>query len=148
MKVQIFMPERAKNKIDTDLVKLTELLIKKYFKNQINLSGLGGEHGYGQNYENDTFMMHSFCWCDEDTCKWCYSCSRDYDKEDCPKDAFCDDDCKFYIKPAPNFHHKKSGFKVWWYKWIGRSSEYNKKTTEKEWLDIINDCVKSIKEGK
>lgn len=36
---------------------------------------LGGEFGYGGNFENDVFMMHQFCWCDRDDCAWCAQCS-------------------------------------------------------------------------
>jgi len=31
----------------------------------------GGEWGYGANYENDVFMLHRYCWCEEDDCLWC-----------------------------------------------------------------------------
>lgn len=33
--------------------------------------GLGGRFGYGANFENDVFMMHPFCWREEDNCLWC-----------------------------------------------------------------------------
>lgn len=33
--------------------------------------GLGGEHGYGANFENETFLMHQFCWCEREDCLWC-----------------------------------------------------------------------------
>lgn len=26
---------------------------------------------YGTTYENDTFMMHRYCWCEADDCLWC-----------------------------------------------------------------------------
>lgn len=31
---------------------------------------LGGEYGYGCEYENDVFMMHPFCWCESPDCPW------------------------------------------------------------------------------
>lgn len=33
---------------------------------------------YGVNYENDVFMMHRFCWCDEEDCPWCVGCQCNY----------------------------------------------------------------------
>lgn len=56
---------------------------------------------YGTNIENDVFMMHRFCWCESDDCPWCW-------------------DEEKYGRQQPNFHHKPTGFKVWWYKYIGR----------------------------
>jgi len=53
---------------------------------------------YGTDYENDTFMMHRYCWCEREECPWCFG-------------------------SAPNFLHKPSGFKVKWYKYIGRGME-------------------------
>jgi len=61
---------------------------------------LGGAYGYGFEYDSSEFMMKPYCWCEEDGCPWC-----DYDLD---------------YQQAPNFHHKPSGFKVWWYKYIGR----------------------------
>lgn len=42
---------------------------------------LGGADGYGVAYENDVFMMHPYCWCEQDDCDWCLGCS-------CPESAF------------------------------------------------------------
>ena len=36
---------------------------------------------YGTDFESETFMMHPFCWCDEDDCPWCTGCY-------CPESAF------------------------------------------------------------
>jgi hypothetical protein len=33
--------------------------------------GMGGPGGYGANFENDTFLMHRFCWCEGEDCLWC-----------------------------------------------------------------------------
>ena len=84
--------------------------------------GLGGEYGYGVTFENETFAMHRYCWCDGPDCPWC---------------SYSDDEGRHFQErlraygavpgigsgAAPNFWHKPSGFKVWWYKWIGRSNE-------------------------
>jgi hypothetical protein len=36
---------------------------------------------YGVNFENDVFMMHRFCWCDQGECEWCAGCT-------CPSESF------------------------------------------------------------
>lgn len=60
----------------------------------------GGEWGtkYGCEVDNDVFMMRPFCWCDRDDCPWCEG-------------------------DAPNFLFKPTGFRLTWYKYIGRSME-------------------------
>jgi hypothetical protein len=118
--VRVITPPVASTSIDLDLVNLTEYLTKKVFKGKWQGGGLlGGEFGYGCDYENDVFMMHQYCWCDQDNCKWCNG------KE-------------------PNFRHKKSGLEIKWYKWIGRGMKFNKKVSPKKWKEIYQDCVKSI----
>lgn len=138
--------------------------------------GLGGAAGYGVDYEDDTFLMQPFCWCDRDDCPWCGGCT-------CPDHAFhCfvdghevtrqawvdfytaivtaditvnpeayerqtaevsrrraevhDPVCDYCLgrgvfetngalpgRGAPNFWHKPTGLRIWWYKYIGRSME-------------------------
>lgn len=48
---------------------------------------------------------------------------------------------------APNFWHKPSGLKVWWYKYIGRGVETNRKgdIPEAEILRIQQECLESLK---
>lgn len=77
---------------------------------------------YGDDYENDTFQMSRYCWCEN---------------EDCGK---CDGS-------IPNFHHKPSGFKIWWYKYIGRGLrlEYGEPDiTPIKIIEIFYDCIKSL----
>ncbi len=110
--LKIILPPKAE--VGNELVMLTKFLVKR-----LGLDtgyGLGGEYGYGVYYENETFMMHPFCWCEQESCKWC-----DGDK--------------------PNFLFKPNNAGVWWYKWIGRSEERKGELPE-DWLDI---CKKSIK---
>lgn len=117
-KVIIVTPPVASSAIDMDLVKLTEILSKK-----LNLDtgcGLGGEYGYGVEYENDVFMMKPYCWCEQDGCPWCYG-------------------------EAYNFLFKSSKFGIRWYKWIGRDMEYSRKLKKGEWDKIFQECIKSIK---
>ena len=77
---------------------------------------------YGAEYANKVFMMHPFCWCEKSSCAWCGE------------------------QRAPNFYHKATGFKVWWYKYIGRSVEVNKELTKDELDKIEKECIESLKE--
>ena len=113
-KLVIVLPEAASG----PLVELTE-----YLSNELKLDGgygLGGENGYGVEYENNTFMMHPFCWCERNDCAWC-----EPDKDG---------------NVAPNFLFKPTGYKVWWYKWIGRGQEAKGKLP-KDWLQKCKDSV-------
>jgi hypothetical protein len=80
--------------------------------------GLGGEFGYGANYENAVFQMHPYCWCERDECQWCGP------------------------NNAPNFWHKRSGFRVHWYKWIGRDNEIN--DVDVNISDVLAECIASV----
>lgn len=113
-KITIVLPEEASG----ELVELTEFLVKKFDLD--SGGGLGGQYGYGVNYENEVFMMHPYCWCEEDTCRWCG-----------PEDA-------------PNFLYKPTGGKIWWYKWIARGERIDGKFD----VDWLEKCKASIgKEG-
>ena len=50
-------------------------------------------------------------------------------------------------KRAPNFWHKPSGLKIWWYKWIGRSMEFNRQVERDEWESIFRECLDSVIEA-
>lgn len=157
---------------------------------------------YGTKYENDTFSMMPYCWCDEEDCPWCAGCTCDetattyfidgekvscqkylewldnlprlpygkpefgaaleeqeqYKKEHCA--IFFDESLQcpycsgtqfkeYGAEPgfsAPNFWHKPTNFKVWWYKYIGRGMETNRVKTDL--LEMLRDCLVSIKEGE
>lgn len=73
---------------------------------------------YGTDFENDTFMMHRFCWCDDDDCQWC-------------------------MGDEPNFRYKPSGFEVIWYKFIGRDV----KTEGMPPADLLERCLASLGAG-
>ena len=132
----------ASTNIDLDLVKLTESLTKKIFKDKWQGGGLlGGKFGYGVNYENEVFMMHQFCWCEREDCDWCAMNNKKLQHKLFKKYG----DKKFAEWGyTPNFWHKKSGLQIRWYKWIGRDMEFNKKITNKKWIDIFQECIKSI----
>ena len=119
-KVTIVLPPVASTDIDLDLVNLTEYITKKVFKGEWQGGGLlGGEFGYGVDFENEVFMMHHYCWCEKDKCKWCNG-------------------------NVPNFEYKPTNFKVNWYKWIGRDTEFNRKLKKREWKKIYKECIKSL----
>lgn len=48
----------------------------------------------------------------------------------------------------PNFHHYRTGLKVWWYKHIGRSEEANQEMSFMEWAHIVEECVGSLEKGR
>jgi len=137
---------------------------------------------YGTDIDNNTFMMHHYCWCEEETCPWCAGCncpdeayehffdgkpvSKDdyyvererlsppmphqkhsygtpeydaytvwWEKEIAARNArfnikhtpvcrYCTDGFSEHRglpgRGAPNFLYKPTGFRVWWYKYIGR----------------------------
>jgi len=147
---------------------------------------LGGKYGYGADFENEVFMMKSFCWCGEEDCPWCATCECEYEYYiddrvvdfdewvsffeeqlgECPVDdeeqcaeweraaeelnkrrstklvKVCDN-CKRGW-PLPNFWYKPSDLRITWYKYIGRSMEYNKKVSDEEWDKIFKHCLDSI----
>lgn len=141
MTLAIYLPERKLDRLALDLVDLTEAICNKIGSD--GGGGLGGRYGYGEEYENDAFMMHPFCWCDSPTCPWCYSCDCEYTDaenwEDMRLIKECDN-CSNLKTPQPNFLYKPEGFSVSWYKYIGRDMEVNKEPP-KNWLDH---CLNSL----
>lgn len=82
LEVTLVLPESADldNIVDASLVAITEA-IAKVAPDTVAAGCLGGEFGYGAEYENDVFMMHPYCWCEQETCPWCMGC-------DCPESAY------------------------------------------------------------
>ena len=110
----IIMPKIDEDEISDLLRQLTKDICTKTGAD--HGAGLGGEFGYGVDYENDVFAMHQYCWCDQDDCPWCAG-------------------------DAPNFLHKKTGATITWYKYIGRGMEIS----DGDWTEIFNECFESIK---
>ena len=106
--------------INNGLVKITQVSHEK--GNDISGGVLGGEFAYGAYIENDVFKMHPYCWCEQYDCEYC---SRE----------------------EPNFIHKKSGFSVSWYKYIGRGMRVAETISTKEWKVIERECIDSIING-
>ncbi len=100
----------------------SDLLVEAIIRTIAEFHGHEGEWAdkYGTDIDNEWFMMHHFCWCESETCSWC----RETD-------------------PLPNFHYKPLDFKVNWYKYIGRSMNYNKELTPLECADMLKNCIQT-----
>ena len=73
---------------------------------------------YGTKYEDGRFMMHPYCWCGKDECKWCGDAQH------------------------PNFFYKPIGIKVWWYKYIGRGMDIEPDNiTNGQVAEMLNDLL-------
>lgn len=129
---------------------------------------LGGEFGYGGYWAvPGTWGMHPYCWCEQDDCPWCTSCT-------CPEEAIIYEvdgqpvDFEFWVRTdaskwavrrvesltcawcrgdrlqAPNFWHEPSGSWISWYKYIGRDMDIH---LNAPWADILADCLASVEAG-
>lgn len=192
--LHIIVPSVSNDIVSTGLYKLSEALANKNPKNQHH-GFLGGEYGYGQEFENDVFAMFPFYW-GECTCgyeekasewysknkhtKTCYQAEYAKIKEAWHNDKEVKELCKKFGIPwnegkgsaihctcgfdkiadkwekenqhkdncpiiRPNFIYKPTGFSVNWYKYIGRSMEFEK-ISERGWKKILKECLQSIKQ--
>lgn len=98
------------------LVFLGDEIEKRYPEYQ----SLGGNYG-GDQFENDTFIMKNYCWCDGD---------REGHEEGCP----------------PNFVHKPTNLIITWYKHCGRGITANQELTYLEWSKIVENCTQSLED--
>ncbi len=112
--IKIITPKGATEPTELGLVELTKYLCDKG-KGESSF-GLGGKYGYGIEYENDIFMMHPFCWCEQEDCDWCNG-----------------------VKP--NFTYKQTNCEIRFYKYIGRDQQQKGKLP-KGWLDVCKNSVK------
>lgn len=133
MSIKVVVPRVDKDEIYDGLVSLTKL-IHDLGKADGSAGGfLGGEFGYGANFENSIFMMHRYCWCEQDDCPWCGG------------DAGPLSNHSGYFSSSnttmPNFIHKPSKSAVWWYKYIGRGMEIELKAP---WREIVRSCSDSL----
>lgn len=113
--VTIVLPPRDDSEISEGLITLTKMIHEKHYANAIQ-GLLGGEFGYGCDFENSTFKMRGYCWCEKDSCPQCGH-------------------------NEPNFFHKPSQSQIWWYKYIGRGMHVNLTTS---WDNIYIECVTSL----
>jgi hypothetical protein len=135
----IVLPPCSDDKISADLRYLTEVLMDRGEETTGGL--LGGEYGYGAEFENDTLMMHPYCWCEQSDCPWCLPCECEYANGwKHPVTRVCRR-CAEGLEHAPNFLHKPSGTTVHWYKYIGRSMDVD---LREDWLTVMGDCLRSL----
>lgn len=78
--VSIVFPQPSEDAISQMLRDLTREIDARGL-GEIGVGLLGGFYGYGCNYENDVFLMHRYCWCEERGCPWCGGCSGTGRKE-------------------------------------------------------------------
>lgn len=141
MELTVVIPAGSDDELSDGLVWLTEQLCD--LLDEDGSGGLGGEFGYGVNYENEVFSMHRFCWCSGNDCPWC---SYNEDAGHYFQERFAvngAEDRGDGYKGAPNFWHKPSGLKVWWYKWIGRDNAV--KGTHPDIRAMFEECLRSVK---
>lgn len=115
--IKILLPQCSPDEVSDLLRRLTEKIIIKEQKKRV-IGFLGGEFGYGCDYENENFRMHPYCWCEQEDCKWCSGAN-------------------------PNYLHKSSGAKIWWYKYIGRSMEI-KIPEDFDLISAIRESINSV----
>jgi len=126
---------------------------------------------YGIDLNTSVFSMHTYCWCEKEDCPWCgpdCDCEWEFWVDGQPvhaADWWVADEhtrtstqiftcerhtvgwgCEYGATPgysAPNFWHKPSDFKVWWYKYIGRSMETDGPMPT-DWEGLLKECLESI----
>jgi hypothetical protein len=103
---------------------------------------------YGTHVDNEVFMMRPFCDCQREGCAWCGTCECDWGSEegDCDHCTNAQRYAEAGGEPgrgAPNFWHKPSGFKVWWYRHIGRSMQTSGDLPD----DLIASCLAAHPDG-
>lgn len=164
--VTVVFPEVSADRVSSDLRWLTEFLTVNKLAPDHGGGMLGGSWGYGVEYENETFMLHPFCWCERDDCPWCLGCEGDDDaytyyladgteadagkfyeaggystgRVEVDQDGLCDY-CAGRRLRAANFLHKPSGSTVHWYKYIGRDNEL---ALSQEWDAVWADVRRSL----
>lgn len=207
--ITFVFPERSSDEISGSLRALTRQIHEAGLADAGGF-GLGGEFGYGVDYESAVFLMKPYCCCEKESCRWCSenACGCPHPK---PEHYFdgnrVDDWCKYndmlvaplpykiakhdtpeydeaerifdasiderdrrlktiwpervhscepkglmanrprgnYWLPnqcAPNFWHKPSNSRIWWYKWIGRGMEVQLLVS---WGQIIDECMEAVK---
>jgi hypothetical protein len=122
---------------------------------------LGGEWGYGQHFKSDVFEMHPFYWgececgADERIDAWFEANGHSVGCSGSP----CS--CGFAARHSemasvnphapecpegwPNFRHRRTGFEVDWYKWIGRGMSLSRDVSVEEWAAIAAECMGSLR---
>lgn len=144
--IEIVLPPRLQDELSSELRKLTAACCEAVPELETGF-GLGGEHGYGVNFENDVFEMRRFNWgeCDCGFADAEDEFSAQYGHKDVPwgdfKETGHKPTCSFEL---PNFRHKATGFEVRWYKWIGRDNVVS--GPEVDIHQLISECIVSLPE--
>lgn len=131
MKLTVVLPECSDDFVSEGLRHLTAACCASMPELDSGGYGLGGIHGYGVNYENETFVMRQQWWGD-------CTCSADEEGGDRHSP-----ECAFEL---PNFLHKTTGFTAAWYKYIGRGMEID--ANGADFLSVLNDCISSLPAGR
>ena len=114
-KLMVILPGADRDALSNGLRELTKAIVERY-PDRHRMGIFGGYYGYGARWDSEVFSMHPFCWCDDNECAICNS---------------------------PNFYHKASGFKVDWYKYIGRGMKIE---GECDWPEVLAECLSTVKE--
>lgn len=90
---------------------------------------------YGTDFENDVFTMSRYWWGD---------CSCGADAEDMSDEYIVihKSDCGLV---RPNFFYKPTGYKLMWYKYAMRDAYANQKLTPKQFREMMDKCIESVK---
>jgi len=128
---EIIIPKGATTHVDIGLVKLTEFLTQKVFKGVWQGGGLlGGEYGYGVDYENDVFMMFPYYWGD---------CTCGFDKYE-----FKEEHIECYQNELDNAKIK-AGWKRDKYNWLEAPQKWSYSSAQKIEDKIQKDLCKKYK---
>jgi len=158
--IHIILPARDESVLSDMLVRITKEIEDREHGGPDGY-GLGGAYGYGADYDSDVFMMHRYCWCEAEDCPWCGGCfcpSNDWVGN--PGSNIVGGKCQWCrgvhrfaehgaLPPndpphqtAPNFWHKPSGMRVWWYKYIGRGMDTH--SLPDDLTPILQECLADI----
>lgn len=141
---------------------LSAILVRGLSSEQLSLaSGFNGI----PDYENEIFLIHPSCLCEQTNCLWCTPWLHTNPEEFSPSEGASDDTTLFSeseanehrrnqlaeikrrfagAKSAPNFWHKPTNLQLRWDRWIGRHMEVNRDLTVEEWITIWKECETSI----
>ncbi len=71
--IEIIIPSNSPGDFLSDSLRSLTAAVEK-LKGKEEFYGLGGPHGYGSEFENETFLLHPYCWCEQEDCPWCGEC--------------------------------------------------------------------------
>lgn len=148
MSVTIYVAESERNQLTEALRKLVRAIHQRLPETRELGGFMGGADGYGAPVETPIFVMRMHdenppdCTCEpgkrtEASRDAWEEAGRPQDKP--PLDEPCAFDCPFNL---PEFHHKASGFMVWWHKWIGRSMKTAGSVANI--ANMIDECIASL----